>query len=425
MTSHEGTSTSKPPLFDGTNFSFWKIRMRTYLMALGVDVWDVVETGYTKPVVLASKDDKLEFSFNAKEINAILNGLAEAKFVKVMHLDTAKAMWDKLISSYEGNEKVEDAKLQTYKLKFEQLKMNEDETISKYFLRVEEIVNSMKGLGEKFDDSPLVHKILRSLPDKFNPKVSTIEELNDLKTLSIDQLLGTLTAYEMRINKDKSSTREASFKVDKNIDSELDDIEAKFVRRLKKGSGKYQGKFPFKCFNCGKIGHFASKCPHQKKYQNSDDENKYKYKKYNKKKILVANNNNSSEDTDRESSCEYKANDFMLMAKEDYDNKSIGSDDNGEEAVVDLEGELINALEKIDRIRTKNKKQNQLLTQFEKDSKKPDEDFALLKVELEEAKKIEDILKQQLLEKNFRCEALEEEIVKTRKEMEKFKGLYY
>jgi hypothetical protein len=92
MTIHEGTLASKPPLFDGTNFSFWKIRMRTYLMALGVDVWDVVETGYTKPVVLASKDDKLEFSFNTKEMNAILNGLVEDEFVKAMHLDTAKSM---------------------------------------------------------------------------------------------------------------------------------------------------------------------------------------------------------------------------------------------------------------------------------------------------------------------------------------------
>jgi hypothetical protein len=104
-------------------------------------------------------------------------------------------MWNKLISSYEGNEKVKDVKLQTYRLKFEQLKMNEDETVSKYFLRVEELGNSMKGLGEKFEESFLVHKILRSLLDKFNPKVSAIEELNDLKTMSIDQPLGTLTVY--------------------------------------------------------------------------------------------------------------------------------------------------------------------------------------------------------------------------------------
>ena len=71
--------------------------------------------------------------------------------------------------------------------------------------------------------------------DIFNPKVSTIEELNNLKTLPIDQLLGTLTAYEMRISKDKSTTRETSFKVDKKIDSERDVIEEKIVRRLKKG----------------------------------------------------------------------------------------------------------------------------------------------------------------------------------------------
>jgi hypothetical protein len=59
-----------------------------------------------------------------------------------------------------------------------------------------------------------------------------------------------------------------------------------------------------------------------------------------------------------------------------------------------MEGELISALEEIDRLRIKNKKQIKFLIQFEKDSKEPDEDLVLLKVELEEAKKIEDILKQ-------------------------------
>jgi len=314
MTSHEGTSAIKPPLFDGTNFSFWKVRMRTYLMALGVDVWDVVETGYAKAIVLTSKDDKLEFIFNPKGMNAILNGLVEVEFVKVMHLETAKAMWDKLINSYEGNEKVKDAKLQTYRLKFEQLKMNEDETGSKYFLRVEELMNSMKCLGEKIEESFLAQNILRSLLDKFNPKVFAIEELNDLKTLSIDKILGTLT------------------------DLDLDDIEAKFVRRLKKGSRKYQGNIPFKCFNYGKIGHFSSNCPHQKKDQNFDDEKKYNFKKYSKKKSLCANNDNSSEDIDSDSSCENKVNDFMLMAMGDLDDEHTGGEMDDEEAVVDMEG---------------------------------------------------------------------------------------
>jgi hypothetical protein len=89
-----------------------------------------------------------------------------------------------------------------------------------------------------------------------------------------------------------------------------------------------------------------------------------------------------------------------------------------------MEGELISALEEIDRLRIKNRKKRQLLIQFEKDSKKLDEELVLLKVELEEAKKIEDILKQQLSKNKERCEALEQEVVKTRKEMEKFQALY-
>lgn len=223
----------------------------------------------------------------------------------------------------------------------------------------------MKALGETIDEPSLVQKILRSLPDRFNPKVYAIEELNDLKTLEFDQLLRTLTAYEMRIVKYKPTSREASFKEDKNEDSEPDEIEAKFVKRLKKGSGKYKGKLLFKCFNCGRICHFVNKCPHKGKDQTCDDEEKYKHKNFfkeknfKKKSLCVNNDDDPSDDEENDSSIEDKLNEFILMDKEDYDNKITRSDE--EEDVVDMEGELISALEEIDRLRIKNKKQRQLL----------------------------------------------------------------
>ena len=53
--------------------------------------------------------------------------------------------------------------------------------------------------------------------------------------------------------------------------------------------------------------------------------------------------------------------------------------------------------------------------QYEKNGKEPSKDISLLKLELEEAKKLEDILKQQLTEGKERCEALEEEVMTARK----------
>ena len=158
-----------------------------------------------------------------------------------------------------------------------------------------------------------------------------------------------------------------------------------------------------------------------------DDEENYTFKKYNKeakykKENLCANDVDSSEEIDSYSS--HKDNNFMLMAIEYFENEYKGSDLNDEESMVDMEDELISALEEIDRIRLKKRKQKQLLMQYENNGKKPSEDLALLKLELEEAKKIEDI-QQQLTKEKMRCEVLEEEVVTARKELEKFQALYH
>jgi hypothetical protein len=103
---------------------------------------------------------------------------------------------------------------------------------------------------------------------------------------------------------------------------------------------------------------------------------------------LCANNDDSSEDIDSDSSSEDKVNDFVLMSMGDIDNEQLGGEMDDEEAMVDMEGELISALEEIDRLRCKKRKQKRLLMQFKMNDKKLDEDFALLKVELEEEKKM-------------------------------------
>jgi hypothetical protein len=163
--------------------------------------------------------------------------------------------------------------------------MKDEENVASYLLCVDEIVNTIRGLGEMVEESMIVQKVLRSLPLIFDAKVSAIEEMKDLDKLTMDELHGILTAYEMRTEKENSSKKEVAFKASKKTKNkehkssdcsiyESDTEEAHFVRNIKKGSGKYKGKLPFKCFNCGKVRHFVSKCPYVK--NESSDEEEYR-----------------------------------------------------------------------------------------------------------------------------------------------------
>ena len=145
-------------------------------MSLGIEFWAAVELGYAPKETDSKKDAKQDFVANAKAMNALLNGLCEVEFIKVMHNKTAKEIWDTLESVHEGEKKVKIAKLQVYGAQFENIKMNDDEDIASFFLRVAEIVNNMKSLGETFKECVIVQNILRYLPSKLNTKVSTIEE---------------------------------------------------------------------------------------------------------------------------------------------------------------------------------------------------------------------------------------------------------
>eukprot|EP00253_Pinus_taeda_P017654 PITA_17654 len=323
-----------------------------------------------------------------------------------MNCNSTKEMLDKLIGLYDGDSKVKKVKLQTHRRQFENLKMEDEEDIAAYFLRVAEVVNSLKGLGENIEESTIVQKVLRSLLDRFDSKISTIEEIKDLDTLKMDELHGILAAYEMK--KGGPSSKDATFKASKskkgkerNDCSDESDVESKlaqFVRKLKKGS-KLKGKYPLICFKCGKIGHYAAKCPHK---HDSDDEGNskrmlYKKKGFNKKNFFskqdesdedefVVIKKKSDEESDRDESQETL---FMAFTNDD---------ESGLEGNVDEL--LISAIEENEKL------QNKIIS---------------LKVENEETRRREDLLETKLKEKEETCEEREAEIVSLRKELEQVK----
>ena len=85
-----------PPLFDGTNYAYWKVRMRAFLQSLDEKVWQAVEIGWTKPTKAPADWDDAKIkaaNFNSRALNALFNAIANKEFKKTSSTKTAKEAW--------------------------------------------------------------------------------------------------------------------------------------------------------------------------------------------------------------------------------------------------------------------------------------------------------------------------------------------
>ena len=97
------------PLFDGTNYAYWKVRMRVFLQSLDEKLWQAVEIGWTKPnEVLADWDEARikAANFNSRALNALFNVMTNEEFKKISSTETAKESWTILQTTYEGTKVV-------------------------------------------------------------------------------------------------------------------------------------------------------------------------------------------------------------------------------------------------------------------------------------------------------------------------------
>ena len=178
---------------------------------------------------------------------------------------------------------------------FKEVKMSDDNSFDSFYGRLNEIVIAKLNLGEKIEEAKVVRKILRSLPESFQAKVTAIEESTDLDEIKIQELIGSLQTYELGLPSHKSSKSLTLKTVNERMDdsSNEDDVEKEvaflaknFKKFLKmKNNGKSFGKWRFSssksnkreykkkdgkessstqgivCYECNGHGHLKKECP--------------------------------------------------------------------------------------------------------------------------------------------------------------------
>ena len=86
-------SLNASPYFDGSNYAFWKVRMRAFLCSKDEAVWDAVEIGWTRLEAAKSTWDKAALAAsnaNSKALNAIFCGVSLDEFHRISHITIAK-----------------------------------------------------------------------------------------------------------------------------------------------------------------------------------------------------------------------------------------------------------------------------------------------------------------------------------------------
>ena len=174
--------------------------MKTYLETSGL--WEYVNTEgqslQADPTVAQIRVFNEERKMRAKAKPCIHSAVSDVVFTRIINCETAKETWDTLQVSFQGNERTRQMQVLNLRREFEMLRMKQNETIKEYFDRLLMIVNKIRLLQEDLPDKRVVEKVLVSLLERFEAKISSLEDSRDLTKISLTELMNSLQTQEQR-----------------------------------------------------------------------------------------------------------------------------------------------------------------------------------------------------------------------------------
>ncbi|XP_010474203.1 PREDICTED: uncharacterized protein LOC104753683 [Camelina sativa] len=269
-----------------------------------MEAWFAVEDGWTEPMVKNDEgesmakprkqwtaEEKTEAKHNSQAFSVIFNSLPLDQFNSVQGCVAAKEAWDILQVIFEGTSNVKRTRLNNLASDFENLSMEEGETIASYNSRLSAIAQEAVIMGKRYKDKKLVKKFLKSIPDKFQPHRSTIDVSLNFDELKFSQVVGMMQSFEMQLKK-KEHRAERSFalkavETPKNAETQdaADEekvglLVRKFFKKIERGQHrgspstvrsdlerdfKRGDRQERQCLECDGYGHLKAECPNYKR----------------------------------------------------------------------------------------------------------------------------------------------------------------
>jgi len=169
------------------NYTEWAMLMQCNYEAL--EIWEVITPG-----------DKPKRAQDRQAMSALLRSVPKEMWQTLGRKNTVKEAWEAVKTMRVGADRVKEVNAQKLLKEFENIQFKEGESVDDFGMRITNLVGNLKTLGETIDDLRVVKKFLRVAPSRFTQIVVSIEMFVDLKTLTVEELVGRLRAAEERFD---------------------------------------------------------------------------------------------------------------------------------------------------------------------------------------------------------------------------------
>src|SRR4051812_37663017 len=186
------------PIFDGTDYPYWKDKMMRNIISNDMNAWNIVENG----VMVLDKDnlteaEKKDLMIDNQVWLFITNHLVPNKYHEVKNIASAKGVWEYLEKIGEGKSTQKEARIDILRSKFRRFKRHEGEKVNSIYNRLVALASELESLGAKdVDPHMVVRMLLRSLDESFSHVILMIKERSDYKKMVPADVLERLTTFE-------------------------------------------------------------------------------------------------------------------------------------------------------------------------------------------------------------------------------------